>query len=187
MSPEPTDAERRRMAEHDAFMTKIMALERWSVRLGKLQRRWDGYRESFEQKRVDVLLSVDMVRHSAAGHIQHAVIVAGDSDFIPAIDAAKDSGATVSLWCGAENTVHRDLVDMSDIVHRIDWKKFPSVKIKSGGEGPIQAVKRKIAVLTGDAAPRPAPVDAAAAEQPKPASGGGRRRRRPRKKPLAQE
>ncbi len=146
MSPEPTEAEKKRMAEHDAFMEEIIALERWSVRLGKLQRRWDGHRETFEQKRVDVLLSVDMVRHTAAGHIQHVIVVAGDSDFIPAIEAAKESGATVSLWCGEENTVHRDLVDLADVVHRIDWKKFPVKKIKTGGSV-LQAVKQKVEVI----------------------------------------
>jgi len=129
MSTEPTDTEKRRMAEHNTFMAEVQALERWEMRLGKLQRRWDGHRESFEQKRVDVLLSVDMVRHSAAGHIQHAIIVAGDSDFIPAIEAAKESGATVTLWCGEENTVHRELKDQADIVHQIDWKSFPSKKL----------------------------------------------------------
>lgn len=155
MSPEPTEAEKRRMAEHDAFMMELIALERWAVRLGKLQRQWDGYRETFEQKRVDVLLSVDMVRQAAAGRIQHAILVAGDSDFIPAIDATKDSGATVSLWCGDENTVHRDLLDAADIVHRFDWKKFPSKKAKSGGSArgtsptlmvnPIEAVQTRVA------------------------------------------
>jgi uncharacterized LabA/DUF88 family protein len=143
MSPEPTDAEKKRMSEHEAFMEEIMSLERWSVRLGKLQRRWDGHRETFEQKRVDVLLSVDMVRHTAAGHIQHAIVVAGDSDFIPAIESAKESGATVSLWCGDDNTVHKDLVEVADVVHRLDWKKFPVKKIKSG-PGLIQAVQQKV-------------------------------------------
>ncbi len=167
MSTEPTEAEKKRMAEHIAFMNELQSLERWSVRLGKLQRRWDGHRESFEQKRVDVLLSVDMVRHSASGHIQHAVLVAGDSDFIPAIEAAKESGATVSLWCGDENTVHRDLVDLADIVHRIDWKKFPSKKI-AGSANLLDAVRDKAASLMGK-------------KEEKPEVRPGRRRRRPRR------
>lgn len=148
MSDEPTSGEKRRMAEHDALMRELMSLDRWAVRLGKLQRRWEGHREYFEQKRVDVLLSVDMVRHSAAGHIQHAIVVAADSDFIPAIEAAKESGATVSLWCGQDDTVHRDLLDQSDIIHRFDWKKFPSRKSASGtGTGLIAAVQRKVASI----------------------------------------
>ena len=131
MSSEPTTNEKSRMEEYESFIGGIASLERWSVRLGKLQRRWDGYKEYFEQKRVDVLLSVDMVRHSASGHIQHVLIVAGDSDFIPAIEATKESGATVTLWCGDENSVHKDLVSLADIVHKFDWKKLPKGKRKA--------------------------------------------------------
>ncbi len=130
MSAEPTDDEKRRMEEHEEFMKKISSLERWAVRLGKLQKRRDGNRDYYEQKRVDVLLSVDMVRHSAAGHIQHAIIIAGDSDFIPAVAAAKESGATVSLWCSEDNTVHKDLIELADVVNRFDWKNFPVLKGK---------------------------------------------------------
>jgi len=142
MSPEPTDSERRRMDEHEAFMKEITSLPRWGIRLGKLQRRREGNREYFEQKRVDVLLSVDMVRHSAAGHIQHAIVLAGDSDFIPAIEATKESGATVTLWYGDDNTIHKDLLSLADITHQIDWKKFPGKKIK-----PAPVVKEKPALL----------------------------------------
>ncbi len=131
MSQDPTDNEKKRMEEHDVFMNEIAGLERWAARLGVLQRRWDGNKEYFEQKRVDVLLSVDMVRHSAAGHVQHAILVAGDSDFIPAVEATKESGATVTLWCGEDNTIHKDLLNLADVVHRFDWKKFPGRKVKA--------------------------------------------------------
>ena len=131
MSLEPTDREIKRMEEHKIFMAEIKNHDRWAVRLGKLQRRWDGHKEFFEQKRVDVLLSVDMVRHSASGHIQHVIVVAGDSDFIPAIEATKESGATVTLWHGDENTIHKDLINLADIVHEINWKKIPKNKIKT--------------------------------------------------------
>jgi len=130
MSPDPTETEKRRMEEHDLFMDEIRALDRWAVRLGKLQRRRDGNKEYFEQKRVDVLLSVDMVRHSASGHIQHVIVVAGDSDFIPAIEATKESGATVTVWYGDEYSIHKDLLALADIKHQFNWKKFPKQKAK---------------------------------------------------------
>ena len=128
MSPEPTESEKRRMVEHDQFMEELNKIDRFSVRLGKLQKRREGYKEYFEQKRVDVLLSVDMVRHAAAGHIQHAIVVAGDSDFIPAIEAVKESGATVSLWFGDSNTIHKDLLALADITNVLEPRKFSSVK-----------------------------------------------------------
>lgn len=125
MSPEPTEAEEKRMTNHKEFVSDIENLDRWSMRLGKLERRWDGKKEYFEQKRVDVLLSVDLVRHAAAGHIQHAVLVAGDSDFVPAVEAAKEHGVTVSLWCGNFRTVHKDLIALADEVHSLRWDEFP--------------------------------------------------------------
>ena len=83
-----------------------------------------------------MLLSVDMVRHAAAGHIQHAIVLAGDSDFIPAIEAVKESGATVSLWFGEANTIHKDLVKLADITHVLDHRKFPTQgKLLSLGGG----------------------------------------------------
>lgn len=121
-APSPEDI--RRMELHRTFIDKIEQTNRWQVRLGKLARRWEGNQEYFEQKRVDVMLSVDLVRHAAAGHIQHAILVAGDSDFIPAVAAAKESGVTVSLWGGAQKTVHRELGWMADELHRLDHRAF---------------------------------------------------------------
>jgi len=152
VSEQPTTNEKRRMEEHDLFVGELGKLDRWAVRLGKLQKRRDGHREYFEQKRVDVLLSVDMTRHSAAGHVQHVILVAGDSDFIPAIEATKDSGATVSLWYSDENTVHKDILDSADIVHQFNFKTFPKSKKKIAAkpesepkaESPVSALKRNI-------------------------------------------
>jgi len=118
------DDANRRMENHKQFVAEIERLSRWQMRLGKLEKRWDGQKDYFEQKRVDVLLSCDMVRHAAAGHIQHAVLVAGDSDFIPAVQAAKESGVTISLWRGPMNTVHKDLIALADEVNALDFSKL---------------------------------------------------------------
>jgi len=130
MSEKPTETELRRMAVHERFVAELQQqCDRWQVRLGKLERRRDGDKEVFAQKRVDVQLSVDLVHHTAAGHIQHAVLVAGDSDFIPAVIAAKESGATLTLWCDRDRSVHRDLMLHADEVHYFDWRQFPARKV----------------------------------------------------------
>lgn len=118
----PSDADVRRLEAHRIFVEELESNDRWQVRLGKLARRWDGKEEYFEQKRVDVMFSVNLVRHAAAGHIQHAVLLAGDSDFIPAVAAAKESGVTVSLWGGAPKTIHHDLAWISDERHHLVWR-----------------------------------------------------------------
>lgn len=151
MSQEPTEDEKRRMEAHENFMEEISAIPRWTIRLGKLEKRYESGKEYFEQKRVDVLLTCDMVRHAASRDIQHAVLIAGDSDFIPAISATKDSGTTVTLWCGPPNTVHKDLVRLADEVHQLDWKRFPQVKQPH----PVPAQPRLQTAASADEIKRP--------------------------------
>ena len=61
----------------------------------------------FEQKRVDILLGVDLVLLAAKQSISEAILVAGDSDFIPAVTIAKSEGILVKLYHGARP--HADL------------------------------------------------------------------------------
>ncbi|MBM4252628.1 MAG: NYN domain-containing protein [Deltaproteobacteria bacterium] len=192
MSERPTEAELRRMAAHERFMAELQEqCDRWQVRLGKLERRRDGDKEVFAQKRVDVQLSVDMVQHAAAGHIQHAVLVAGDSDFIPAVIATKQSGATLTLWCDKDRSVHRDLILHADEVHYIDWRHFPGRRIQPPPVAPepqpsVQpqqaevgaVVPAELPVVSEDAGPSDA-QEALQVEGGTRASGsGGRSRRR---------
>ncbi len=127
MSQTPTEDENRRMEQFGKFIYQIEQVSRWQVRLGKLEKRRDGMREYFEQKRVDVLLSIDLVRHAASGHIQHAILIAGDSDFIPAVQSAKEAGVTLTLWCGDLSTVHKDLIAIADEVQHFNWNNFPRI------------------------------------------------------------
>ncbi|MBF0440821.1 MAG: NYN domain-containing protein, partial [Oligoflexales bacterium] len=131
MSQNPSEEQLQRKEVYDAFIEELKSYGRWSLRFGKLQMRREGDKQYFEQKRVDVLLSCDLVRHAAAGHVQHAILLAGDSDFIPAVEAAKESGVTLTLWCGEVKTVHRDLIEVADEVYHIDWKKIPQVRPKT--------------------------------------------------------
>jgi len=101
----PTKEESERHSRADSFIAGLQRLPRFEVRLGRLERRG----ESFEQKRVDVLLSVDLVRMSWDHQIQKAVVVTGDSDFVPAIQAAKDAGVLTHLFF-SRNSCHRELL-----------------------------------------------------------------------------
>ena len=86
-------------------------LPRFEVRQGRLEFRdnaTDG-RPIFEQKRVDIMLGVDMVQLAAKGYIQQALLLAGDSDFIPAVAAAKAEGVLVKLFHG-RSSCHIDLL-----------------------------------------------------------------------------
>jgi uncharacterized LabA/DUF88 family protein len=93
-SDPPTLAERERYSKKSKWFDKLLLLPRFEVRTGKLARRDGG----FQQKGVDVLFSVDIVRMSWAKQIDRAIIITGDSDFIPAVNAAKETAVIVELY-----------------------------------------------------------------------------------------
>jgi len=95
-SSPPTNKEKQMYAQKDKFIYNIRRLRRFEVRLGKLI--YIPSAKDFIQKRVDVLLSVDLVRMSWDHQISKAVLVTGDSDFVPAVQAAKDAGVLTVLY-----------------------------------------------------------------------------------------
>ena len=95
----PTDDERRRKSNYDRFNHALRQLKRFQVREGRLQKVYDEKGEpDFIQKGVDVLLAIDMVKLAMKGVIAKAIIVSGDSDFVPAVRAIKDEGVSVHLF-----------------------------------------------------------------------------------------
>ena len=65
-----------------------------SVKLGKLQRK----KNAFVQKKVDVLFALDLAKSAWKDEIDTAVLIAGDSDFVPAVDEASDCGVKTVLY-----------------------------------------------------------------------------------------
>ena len=96
------------------FFDTLDRLPRYAVRLGRLAFRGvdDKGTPRFERKRVDILLGVDMVQLAAKQTIQEAILLAGDSDFIPAVAAAKSEGVMIRLFHGKQP--HSDLWQEAD-------------------------------------------------------------------------
>lgn len=105
----PTRKESERFAKADKFLFTLKRLPRFEVSLGKLSHIGG----QFVQKRVDILLAVDLVRMSWGKQIQRAVLLTGDSDFVPAVQAAKDAGVLTQLYY-SKNAVHDELLDACD-------------------------------------------------------------------------
>lgn len=106
----PTAAERKRFGAYQSFVQRLEFLDRFAVRQGRLQRIGDG----FIQKGVDILLAVDMVRLAFIGKLDRVVLVSGDSDFVPAIEAVRDAGLTTTLLHAPEMNAHHSLVACVD-------------------------------------------------------------------------
>jgi len=130
----PTEEERRRYANHNRFLDALRKLNRFEVRLGRLS--YDPNSGKYTQKRVDVLISVDLVRMSWGGQISTAVLVTGDSDLVPAVQAAKDAGVLTVLYhatChdtygNVRTRAHDELLGACDEWHEISEDLIESVR-----------------------------------------------------------
>lgn len=95
----PSQADSDRYANMQRFISALQKIQRYTVRMGKVE--WRGVdskgNKIFQQKRVDILFGCDLVLLSAKRSIGKAILVTGDSDFIPAIEIAKNEGVEVEL------------------------------------------------------------------------------------------
>ena len=53
-------------------------------------------------KRVDITLAIDMLTHAARKHYDGAILVAGDEDYVPLVEAVQREGTRVGLWFVSE-------------------------------------------------------------------------------------
>lgn len=125
----PTTEESERFGRAQKFHYALEQLPRFQVRYGKLAFRGKDAngRPILQQKQVDIQLGVDLVCLALKNHITDAVVLAGDSDFLPAIDAAKLEGVVLHLYHGKDP--HTDLVARCDERTRIDRELLDSVKL----------------------------------------------------------
>lgn len=112
----PTEVEKREFSAAEKFQRRLSRLDSFTVRRGKLAYRGidDKGKPVFEQKRVDVALATDLVMHSTKRLISHAVMITGDSDFIPAVEIAQSEGVHVTLYYAENSLPHDELLDAVD-------------------------------------------------------------------------
>jgi uncharacterized LabA/DUF88 family protein len=92
----PTVLEKEKYAAKAKFIHAVQrSVQRFQFRQGRLRKTGTA---TFEQKRVDVMLGVDMVRLCSKKQIDHVILIAGDSDLVPAVEACKEEGAIVRLY-----------------------------------------------------------------------------------------
>lgn len=113
-----TDAEfKARVEIQQRVFANIRSLYGFHVQLGTLK---GGHRRR-EQKEVDVLLAVDMLTHASNRNMTRAVLVAGDLDFRPIIEALIRLGIFVEVWYEKKSAA-KDLFDAADYGRPISWR-----------------------------------------------------------------
>ncbi len=106
------------------FITKLMHLSRFDIKLGELQL----IKNTYKQKKIDVLMSLDIAKKCFEKQIHYAVLIAGDSDFVPAIEEAKSYGAVVYLFAD-KNSLSEELLNKVDEFHHLTNEFIEDCKI----------------------------------------------------------
>ena len=93
----PTPDEEDRVKRRSRFFDGLRGLPNYAMREGrlKLQGIDQQGRPIFQQKRVDLMMGLDIARLASKGQVTHTALLSGDSDLIPAVEAAQEA---VIVW-----------------------------------------------------------------------------------------
>lgn len=119
---QPTEEENERYGKRHRFFTALRYIPRFEVRLGRLAFR--GVDENgnpiYQQKRVDIMLGVDMVLLALKHRVSKVALLAGDSDFTPAVEAVKAEGVLTTVWHGSAS---EDTSPSDDLLRTCDEQR----------------------------------------------------------------
>ena len=97
--------------EQKKFLKSLEKIDNLEVKLGI----WKEQNGSIVEKGVDVLLATDLVLNSVKNKYDTAIIVSGDGDFFPAIEAVKKEGKRVEV-AAFESNISKEASDSADKV-----------------------------------------------------------------------
>ena len=85
-----------RYRDQQSFFAGVTAIPYTELRLGRLvYNNWPS--SPPYEKGVDILLATDMITHGYKNNYDVAILVAGDNDFVGALQAVKDNGKNVEV------------------------------------------------------------------------------------------
>ena len=108
-----------RYKHQQAFFAGVNAIPYSELRLGRLvYTNWPSVPPY--EKGIDIQLATDMITHSYKNNYDVAILVAGDSDYVGAIQAVKDNGKHVEVALFGKGGTSRRLRDVADRVITIN-------------------------------------------------------------------
>jgi uncharacterized LabA/DUF88 family protein len=111
-SKDPNETQQKyeeRIAPQQAMLERAGMVHGVHVYQGIAHRR----QKKLEQKKVDVMITVDMLTHTFRRNMDYATLLTGDGDFHPLVDALVHDGMFANLWY-PEGHSSRDLISAAD-------------------------------------------------------------------------
>jgi uncharacterized LabA/DUF88 family protein len=107
-----------RVLSLEQFFAYVRSLPGFHVRPGSVSRG-----KKRQQKEVDVLLAVDMMEHGFNGSMSKAVLLTGDVDFRPVVEALVRHGVFVHVWYH-RSSFAQELPGAADFGHEIRFRQL---------------------------------------------------------------
>ncbi len=108
-----------RYHDQQKFFASVNAIPYSELRLGRLVYfNWPN--SPPYEKGVDIQLATDMITHSFKGNYDVAVLVAGDNDYVGALQSVKDNGKHVEVALFGKEQTSRQLRTVADRVITIN-------------------------------------------------------------------
>lgn len=115
------------LASRDYFLvrTGLLRFRGWKPKMNPLNSSVtdQDFRPDFEQKGLDLKIGLDMVRIVDSRAADRLLVVTSDSDLIPALDFARNSGIQVNGVDFPNGPLHGEILSHFDVVREIDWPK----------------------------------------------------------------
>lgn len=111
-----------RYRDQQTFFNSVSSIPYCELRLGRLVYINWPHTPPYE-KGVDIMLTTDLLTHSFKNNYDAAILVAGDSDYVGALQAVKDNGKNVEVALFGKETTSRPLREVADKILTVD-KKF---------------------------------------------------------------
>ena len=114
-----------RYRDQQTFLNHVGAVPYSELRIGRLvYHNWPS--SPPYEKGVDIQLATDMITHSFKNNYDVAVLVAGDNDFVGALQSVKDNGKHVEVALFGKETTSRRLRTVADRVIKINSRFLQS-------------------------------------------------------------
>ena len=110
-----------RFKDQQKYFAGVEAIPYTELRLGRLvYNNWPG--SPPYEKGVDIQLATDMITHSYKNNYDVAILVAGDTDYVGALQAVKDNGKNVEVALFGKGQSSLQLRKVADRVIHIDGR-----------------------------------------------------------------
>ncbi|MFC1901238.1 NYN domain-containing protein [Chloroflexota bacterium] len=108
-----------RYRDQQTFLNSVSSIPYCELRLGRLVYiNWPN--SPPYEKGVDIMLTTDLLTHSYKNNYDVAILVAGDSDYVGALQAVKDNGKNVEVALFGKERTSRPLREVADKIIGID-------------------------------------------------------------------